>query len=177
MEGSMLKPALSKYLIIDTGGFIKNAPLQEMGQNLVTMHEVIAEIRDKETKERLKALPYHLEYMEPDPDSIKKVTDFARKTGDFVSLSATDIKVVALTLMLEIRHLGQEHLPTEPQIKKTIEFYKPGDGNGSDSSKLPVGFFTPENEDDADQSEDLESGMYYLVSSLHIRNVCTKNRL
>ena len=41
MEGHTVKAALSKYLVIDTGGFIKNAPLQAYGQNLVTLREVV----------------------------------------------------------------------------------------------------------------------------------------
>ena len=41
MEGNTVQQALSKYLIIDTAGFIKNPPLQEFGQNLITLREVI----------------------------------------------------------------------------------------------------------------------------------------
>ena len=67
MEGNSIQKALSKDLVIDTAGFIKNAPLQEFGQNLITLHEVTEEIRDKETKQRLKCLPFQLQYMSPDP--------------------------------------------------------------------------------------------------------------
>ena len=41
MEGNTVQQPLSKYLIIDTAGFIKNPPLQEFGQNLITLREVI----------------------------------------------------------------------------------------------------------------------------------------
>ena len=41
MEGNTVQQAVSKYLIIDTAGFIKNPPLQEFGQNLITLREVI----------------------------------------------------------------------------------------------------------------------------------------
>ena len=40
----------------------------------------------------------------------------SRKTGDFASLSATDIKVLALTYMLEVRHVGIDHLLSEPKV-------------------------------------------------------------
>merc|ERR1712218_245731 len=120
MEGNTVQQPLSKYLIIDTAGFIKNPPLQEFGQNLITLREVIDEIRDKETKQRLKALPYEMQFLEPDSEAIKIVSDFSRKTGDFASLSATDIKVLALTYMLEVRHVGIDHLLSEPKISKTV---------------------------------------------------------
>ena len=116
MEGNSIQPALSKYLVIDSVGFIRSPPLQEFGQNLITLHEVIEEIRDKEAKQRLKALPYDLQFIDPDTESIKVVSDFAKKTGDFPSLSATDIKVLALAYMLEVRHVGKDHLPLEPKV-------------------------------------------------------------
>ena len=116
MEGNSIQPALSKYLVIDSVGFIRSPPLQEFGQNLITLHEVIEEIRDKEAKQRLKALPYDLQFVDPDTESIKVVSDFAKKTGDFPSLSATDIKVLALAYMLEVRHVGKDHLPLEPKV-------------------------------------------------------------
>ena len=67
MEGNTIQNALSKNLVIDTAGFIRNAPLQEFGQNLITLNEVTEEIRDKETKQRLRSLPYELQFMSPDP--------------------------------------------------------------------------------------------------------------
>lgn len=48
------------------------------------------------------------------------MTEFAKKTGDYSTLSATDIKVMALTYQLEVEANGCEHLKTEPTVKKTI---------------------------------------------------------
>lgn len=45
------------------------------------------------------------------------VTEFAKKTGDYPSLSATDIKVLALTYQLETENVGTEHLKKEPEKK------------------------------------------------------------
>ena len=70
MEGNTVQNALSKNLVIDTAGFIRNAPLQEFGQNLITLNEVTEEIRDKETKQRLRCLPFELQFMSPDPGEI-----------------------------------------------------------------------------------------------------------
>ena len=44
MEGNTVQQPLSKYLIIDTAGFIKNPPLQEFGQNLITLRDVIGKL-------------------------------------------------------------------------------------------------------------------------------------
>lgn len=78
METTHRNKRVAEYLIIDSGGFIKNAPLHEYGQELITLHDVIAEIRDKATKQRLQALPYELQYKEPDSASLQKgITDLS----------------------------------------------------------------------------------------------------
>jgi rRNA maturation endonuclease Nob1 len=38
-------------------------------------------------------LPYELEYRQPSAQAMKVVTEFSRKTGDYASLSVTDLKV------------------------------------------------------------------------------------
>ena len=50
------------------------------------------------------------------------VSDFAKKTGDYRHLSATDISVLALTYMLEKQHVGADHINTEPVKKVLILF-------------------------------------------------------
>lgn len=45
------------------------------------------------------------------------VMEFSKRTGDYPSLSATDIKVLALTYQLELEHVGSGHLKTEPAVK------------------------------------------------------------
>uniref|UniRef100_A0A2K5EYQ9 RNA-binding protein NOB1 n=1 Tax=Aotus nancymaae TaxID=37293 RepID=A0A2K5EYQ9_AOTNA len=46
------------------------------------------------------------------------VTEFSKKTGDYPSLSATDIQVLALTYQLEAEFVGVSHLKQEPQKVK-----------------------------------------------------------
>jgi RNA-binding protein NOB1 len=41
------------FLVVDSGGFIKAAPLRELADHIVTLHDVVNEIRDKETRKRL----------------------------------------------------------------------------------------------------------------------------
>lgn len=67
------------------------------------------------------------------------VTEFAKKTGDYTSLSATDVKVIALTYQLEKEKVGTEHLKEAPTIVKTINSGK----RNKNRSKPVVGFYMP----------------------------------
>ncbi|KAM3918160.1 RNA-binding protein NOB1 isoform 1-T1 [Leptodactylus fuscus] len=104
------------HVVADAGAFLRNAALQEIGTRIYTVRDVVNEIRDKPTRRRLAVLPYELLFREPKPENIQLVTDFSKKTGDYVSLSATDIKVLALTYQLEVEHVGSEHIKKEPKV-------------------------------------------------------------
>lgn len=43
------------------------------------------------------------------------MTEFSKKTGDYPSLSAVDIQVLALTYQLEAEFVGVSHLKQEPE--------------------------------------------------------------
>ncbi|PWA22160.1 hypothetical protein CCH79_00020381 [Gambusia affinis] len=96
-------------------------PLQEFGQNIYTLREVLDEIRDRTTRRSLAVLPYQLTFREPNPEHIRTVTEFSKKTGDYPSLSATDIKVLALTYQLQLEHVGSQNIKVEPDLKVTIQ--------------------------------------------------------
>lgn len=49
---------------------------------------------------------------------MRLVTEFSKKTGDYPSLSATDIQVLALTYQLEAEFVGVSHLKQEPEKVK-----------------------------------------------------------
>lgn len=108
----------SEYLVVDTSAFIKNAQLQDIGENAITIPEVVKEVTSKRQIRRLVALPYDLQLKEPDPDSVKLVTEFSKKTGDYPSLSSTDIKVIALTYELHKQHVGADSINTEPIVRQ-----------------------------------------------------------
>lgn len=119
--------------------------LQDFGKNIYTLKEVVEEIRDKSTRRSLAFLPYQLTFREPHPEHLRhgssrtrtcsrfpwtrnlqqqlhqclcsSVTEFSKRTGDYPSLSATDLKVLALTYQLELEHVGSEHLRTDPAVK------------------------------------------------------------
>jgi len=151
---------MAEILVVDSGGFLKNAPLRDLGDSIVTLHDVVAEIRDKETRQRLQVLPYELSMKQPSSNAMKIVSDFAKKTGDYASLSATDLRVIAVTYDLELQHVGKEHLNEEPKINKTVQFYKPGtDAAPNANDAKMAGFFEGEEgvEDGKDEEGDFGS--------------------
>ncbi|XP_035679616.1 RNA-binding protein NOB1-like [Branchiostoma floridae] len=108
-----------EHVVVDSGAFIRNAPIRDIAENVYSLQGVVSEIRDKETRQRLEVLPYQIAFKEPSVENVRQVTEFSKKTGDYPSLSAVDIKVLALTLQLEKQHVGTEHIKTEPEKKPT----------------------------------------------------------
>lgn len=51
--------------------------------------------------------------------------EFSKKTGDYPSLSATDLKVIALTYQLEKEFCGTEHLKSAPIAQRSVTFCPP----------------------------------------------------
>ncbi|XP_033847622.1 RNA-binding protein NOB1 [Periophthalmus magnuspinnatus] len=119
-----MAPCLVEHVVADAGAFLKKAPLQEIGKNIYTLKDVVEEIRDKPTRRSLAFLPYELKFKDPLPEHIRTVTEFSKRTGDYASLSATDIKVLALTYQLELEHVGSQHLKKEPDVKVNIQSTK-----------------------------------------------------
>lgn len=81
---------------------------------------MIKEIKNRRQLKRLCVLPYDLTVDEPSPESVHHVIAFAKKTGDYLSLSSADIKVIALTYQLEKELMGTEHLRSDPVVARTI---------------------------------------------------------
>ncbi|KAM9756600.1 RNA-binding protein NOB1 [Dama dama] len=107
-----------EHVVADAGAFLLDAALQDIGKNIYTIRDVVSEIRDKATRRRLAVLPYELRFKEPFPEYVRLVTEFSKKTGDYPSLSATDIQVLALTYQLEAEFVGVSHLKQEPEKVK-----------------------------------------------------------
>lgn len=110
-----------KHLIVDTTAFIRAANLQDIADSVYTVQEVVDEITNDRQRRKLVVLPYDLKVKDVFTENVKFVSEFAKKTGDYTSLSATDIKVMALTYQLEKEIVGVDHLKTEPSIQKTIK--------------------------------------------------------
>lgn len=100
-------------VVLDTGAIIKNEPpvstLLNQAENLVTVPAIISEIKDVATRSRVDTtLKPFLTIRSPTPNSIKFVTDFARRTGDLAVLSKPDIQIIALTYELECERNGSD---------------------------------------------------------------------
>ena len=102
------------HLVLDSGAFIKAHDLQNFADKFYSVREVIDEIRDKETKQRLQSLPFEITFTDPPVQDVHHVVDFSKKTGDYGTLSVVDIKLLALTSYLQRLHVNEEHLKREP---------------------------------------------------------------
>lgn len=91
-----------------------------MAENVFTVQEVIDEIKSNSQLKRLAVLPYNLQVRQPDQESMRIISEFAKKTGDFATLSLTDLTVLALTYQFEKEKVGISHLRNEPLVAQTV---------------------------------------------------------
>ncbi|XP_067637123.1 RNA-binding protein NOB1 [Eurosta solidaginis] len=144
-----------EYLVADTTAFINAVQLNDYASNVLTVPDVIKEVRNKRQIRRLCVLPFDLQVREPRTESVKHCVEFAKKTGDYVSLSGIDIKVIALAYELESDTVGIQHLRTEPVVSKVIAS-KDKPEEFQDSTKL-AGWYNPTG-DSGDEESDSENG-------------------
>ncbi|OAP61651.1 hypothetical protein AYL99_03854 [Fonsecaea erecta] len=136
-------------IILDASPLLLNTPgistLLANGHVLVTTHSVLAEIKAEEARNRVETLykPF-LTVRSPNPESLKIVKDFARKTGDGAVLSHTDFEILALAYEIECeRNGGNWRLRTTPGQKRL---------NGAPPAQNEV-----KAEDSQDQTPDTEN--------------------
>ncbi|KAJ3086608.1 Nin1 binding protein [Quaeritorhiza haematococci] len=112
-------------LVLDTAPLLKGNvhTLQNLNvDKFYTIPQVLAEVRDAESRDGVKRLNVDINVREPSEEAFAAVSAFAKKTGDFAVLSITDLKVLALTYMLEkelnsgVAHLRTEPLPPQTQV-------------------------------------------------------------
>ncbi|VDN14362.1 unnamed protein product [Dibothriocephalus latus] len=75
--------------------------LRTYGTTIHTVASVIAELRDKRTREYVAALPFPISVEVPQPESVKWAREVSKRTGDFFVLSKPDLDVIALSYELE----------------------------------------------------------------------------
>ncbi|KAF2403236.1 proteasome maturation ans ribosome synthesis protein Nop10 [Trichodelitschia bisporula] len=112
-------------VVLDAGPIIRGEPsvssLLQQCENIISTPAVIEEIRDEAARSRLQTtlLPF-LTLKTPNPNSIKVISDFARKTGDLAVLSRTDIQLLALSYETECeRNCGDWRLRSVPGQQRT----------------------------------------------------------
>lgn len=176
-----------EHLVVDTAGFINKVPLQDFGTNIYTIKEVVHEVTSKRQKVDLSVLPYILNIETVFPEYVQFVIDFSKRTGDYPSLSATDIKVIALAYQIHKEKYGIDGLKTVPEAKsvvlkkpelsdKTIGFYDP-DSLCDDVSELEIdeGWITEDNikdiiKNDQDDTEE-EAKVGCITTDYALQNV------
>lgn len=108
------KTAGKTTAVVDTNAIVAGLQLHALADRVVTVREVLKEVRDAKSRENLAALPFGIEALEPAFESLTAVTRFARATGDLQSLSDVDLKILALSHTLEHEAVGSAHLKLLP---------------------------------------------------------------
>jgi RNA-binding protein NOB1 len=85
-----------------------------------TVPEVAYEARDPVARARLALLSDSVVLRAPSPRALDAVVRFAKATGDYPALSVVDIKVLALSWMLETERNGTQALREEPVEPKFV---------------------------------------------------------
>lgn len=89
--------------------------------DFVTVAEVVHEVRDARARARLALLEGSLSLKNPSAEALAAVAEFSKATGDYPALSRVDMRVLALTWMLEVAKNGKKYLkekPAEPVFAK-----------------------------------------------------------
>lgn len=151
------------HLVIDSSALIHRGPIGETGKQIYCCNEIVAEIKDKATRDRLQILPYEVKMINADLDAIQHVVEYSKKTGDYKQLSAVDLKLIAITFQLEKRFNGLKYIHSEPrdiaikaiETKKQIKTKKTDD----ESQKMDIDVMeTPDDEQMSDLEEASASG-------------------
>ncbi|KAL5200478.1 hypothetical protein ABZP36_021681 [Zizania latifolia] len=107
--------------VVDANAVISGAAaLSSSAGRLVTVPEVLEEVRDASARRRLALLAAPIETVDPAPEFVKKVVKFSRETGDLQTLSDVDIKIIALAYMLEAEIHGTNHLREHPPPLRVV---------------------------------------------------------
>lgn len=97
-----------RHLVLDAAPFIQGVRVDSFAENFYTIPEVVLELKDKNAKIQLDRINYKLRVEQPSAEALKEVISFAKKTGDFAVLSATDLKVIALCKTIAERSSSEE---------------------------------------------------------------------
>eukprot|EP01128_Nolandella_sp_AFSM9_P010625 TRINITY_DN7381_c0_g1_i1.p1 TRINITY_DN7381_c0_g1~~TRINITY_DN7381_c0_g1_i1.p1 ORF type:complete len:361 (+),score=80.40 TRINITY_DN7381_c0_g1_i1:103-1083(+) len=117
-----------------------------LADTVVTVPEVLKEVRDSKARHFLASLPNEITAISPSAESLKRVCDFARLTGDFSSLSITDLKVIALAYQMDVEEKGSsDHIRSAVETPEVVDkpannnFFNPKEGTEQDAETIGVG--------------------------------------
>lgn len=92
------------HVVVDSCAFLKYVKMNELAENVYTCPSVVSEIKDRQARRMLSVLPYELVVKSPSSTSLNKIVEMSKQTGDYRSLSRTDIELIALTYELCTAH-------------------------------------------------------------------------
>ena len=116
--------AMYAHLIIDTGAILAGEHLSLVADKYWTVDEVLLEIRDKHSRERLANLPFQLLTRAPSDAAIKTVAAVSRLSGNYWSLSKPDLLVLALAYMFEKEENGDQFLGRSHLLSGSSSMYR-----------------------------------------------------
>ncbi|CAI2362302.1 unnamed protein product [Moneuplotes crassus] len=87
-----------------------------------TCNDVIKEIKDESTRLYVDNLPFKLDCKDPSDAAIKFVSKFSKETGDYKSLSGTDLRVIALAYSIILQRKEAKYCRKSPP---TLEEFRP----------------------------------------------------
>merc|ERR1712137_1293975 len=155
----------NKFLVMDTGGFIRG--FEHLDQfyseyEMSTVAEVIDEIRDNKTRRKLESGVFEVHLRNPSPEAMKRTVDFCKATGDYAALSAVDIKVMALAVSVEMEKNGTKFLkdtPNQPNLQQARPFTAADEKQGVPFPVFPTPSSGPSQttseDDQADEQEEI----------------------
>jgi RNA-binding protein NOB1 len=126
-------------LILDAAPLLTNIPplssLLAKCETLVTCPSVLKEIRDATARQRVETLymPF-LVLRSPKSESLKHVSEFARKTGDKSVLSGVDLEILALAYEIECERNGGDWRLRNVPGQKGPNGQQPAKKNGESGS-------------------------------------------
>ncbi|KPA81583.1 hypothetical protein ABB37_03920 [Leptomonas pyrrhocoris] len=113
-------PSFSKgLLILDANAIIKGMDnFVSTADALVTIPQVVSEIKDRASRDLLERLPHTITVLDPTREAVAAVVACAERTGDFGAMSRTDIRLCALALdcCKAGGFLGEPIAPRPPQV-------------------------------------------------------------
>lgn len=113
------------HLVVDSGPLILNSLAPAIAECLYTVPEVVAEIRDAATRDRLARASPTLTVRNPSAEALQRVRAFAKATGDLASLSVADLRVIALTLTLEMEKNGPASRAITDPLERVVHSGRP----------------------------------------------------
>src|SRR3989338_7795659 len=107
----MASPHRYRILVADTAAFVRHVAMDRIAEEVWTVDEVVDEIRDASARAFVAALPYPIRRREPDDAAVALAAAAARRTGDLVSLSNTDFRILALAVSFHRELHGPDSVP------------------------------------------------------------------